>query len=343
MADVLKVFKGLNIRKIVLDAGGPDNPRELARTVRFPPQESPEKSIRIEGNKAVVEKIITAITAFVSQKDSQTTEIVEVAPEMHRLLIGQSGEMRKKLESQFNVGIDIPKSSQQGPARSQVKLSGQSEDVERARVRILDLIKGQGGKTFQVPRCIHHTVSNNGQLFRHLRKDFNVTVDHAGQHPPPKPTGTSRSQGDSGGSLPLITDDHDPIRNHVWEIIDGNKHDAEKGDIPWILRGSLDDVAKAQELLEKAIKQAQEQESFSTGYLVLPDPRTYRFIIGQGGSQINSIRKQTSCKITVPRDHAKGEAIEIIGSRAGVENAKDIILEVVKNARNGGANGGRED
>lgn len=323
----------------MLNAGVPDNPRELTRTVRFPPQNSLENTIRIEGNSAVVEKVITAIQAFISQKDNQMTKIIEVAPEMHRLLIGQSGEMRKTLESQFKVGIEIPKTSQQGPARSQVKLSGQPEDIERAEVRIMDLIKGQGGKTFQVPRRIHHTISNNGQMFRQLRKDYNVTVDHAGQHPPPRPIVATRSQAASNGSPPLITDDQDSIRNLGWEIIDAHRQDTEKGEIPWIVRGSVDDVAKAQKILEKAIEQAQGQEPSSTGYLVLPDPRSYRLIIGQGGSQINSIRKQTGCKVTVPRDHAKDEAIEIVGSRAGVENAKDIILEVVKNGRTGGVNG----
>lgn len=265
------------------------------------------------------------------------TKVIEVAPEMHRLLIGQSGEMRKSLESQFSVGIEIPKTSQQGAARSQVKISGQPEDIERAKDRILDLIKGHGGKTIQVPRCIHNEISNNGQLFRQLRKDFNVTVDHAGQHPPPKPIGATRSPTKSGGSLPLITDDQDSIGNHAWEIIDAIKQGTEKGDIPWILRGSVDDVAKVEEILVKNIEQAQGQEPTSTGYLVLPDPRSYRFIIGQGGSQINLIRKETGCKITVPRDHAKDEAIEIIGNRKGVEDAKDIILEIVKNA--GSANG----
>lgn len=258
---------------------------------------------------------------------------------MHRLLIGQSGETRKSLESEFKVGIDIPRSSQQGPGRSQVKIFGQPEDIERAKIRISELLKGQGGKTIQVPRSVHHIISNNGQLFRHLRKDLNVTVDHAGQHPPPKPVTANRSQFSSNGSLPLIIDDQSLTKNHMWEIIDNNRQGTEKGDIPWILRGSVDDVAKAQSILENAITQAQEQEPSFIGYLVLPDTRTYRFVIGQGGTQINSIRKQTGCKITVPRDHSKEEAIEISGTRAGVENAKDIILEVVKNAHHGGVNG----
>ena len=132
--------------------------------------------------------------------------------------------------------------------------------------------------------------------------------------------------------MPLITDDQDSKDNHHWEVVDGGENE-EKGDIPWILRGSPDGVANARTILEKALEQAKKQQSQAIGYLVLPDPKTYRFIIGQGGSQINSIRRQTGCKITVPRDQSQGSAIEIVGSKEGVEHAKDIILDVVQNGR----------
>ena len=278
----------------------------------------------------MVDKIVAAIEAFAGQKENSTTESIEVAPEKHRMLIGRGGEVRRALESQFKIGLDIPKLSQQGPARSQVKLSGQPADVEKAKAHILELVKDQEGETFQVPRRYHQTVSDNGQFFRRLRNDHKVTVDHAGHQPPKRSAALPRPQVNGGTSLPLITDDQDSIDNHSWEIIDSGES-AEEGDIPWILRGSPESVAKARAILEKAIEQAKSQQSQSIGYLVLPDPKTYRFIIGQGGSQINTIRKETGCKISVPRDQSQGSAIEIVGSREGVEEAKDIILDVVHN------------
>lgn len=286
--------------------------------------------------------MIDAIQSFVNQRESQANEVIEVVPEKHRLLIGRGGETKRNLESQFKVSIDVPKISQQGPARSQVKLAGLPTDIERAKAHILTLVQDEGGETIQVPRRIHHTISNNGQFFRHLRADHKVTVDHAGQHPPPKPAGATRSQANGAETLPLITDDHSSEDKHSWTVVDFNTESKEEGDIPWILRGSSENVTKARSILEKAIEQAQSQQQSSTGYLVLPDPRTYRYIVGQGGSQINSIRKQTGCKITVPRDQAKGEAIEIVGSREGAERAKDIILDVVQNGGNGGIGGRRE-
>jgi len=136
----------------------------------------------------------------------------------------------------------------------------------------------------------------------------------------------------------LITDDADATDGlFSWTVVD-TTDSAVDGDIPWILRGPPENVAKAKTSLLAAIEQA--AKNSHAGYLVLPDPQTYRYVIGQGGSKVNSIRKATGCKITVPRDQARDEAIEILGSADGVEKAKELVLNAVKEGGNG-ANGNR--
>lgn len=321
---------------MVIAAGGSDDRRELARTVRFPRQESDDTTIRVEGNKAVVEKIIASIDAFVSERNNQTIETVEIAKDKHRLLIGRGGETRRALEAQHHVSIDIPRVTDQGPSHSHVKLVGQAEHVAQAQAHILDLVKNKEGETMQIPRRIHHAVSDNGRFIRRLRSDFHVNVDHAGHRLPPKPSRSTKPRV-TGAELPLITDDQNSLNNHIWDVADDIDENAEEGDIPWVLRGSAENVGKARSAVQKALEKAQTQpgERVSTGYLILPDPRAYRFVIGTGGSQINSIRRQTGCQINVPRAQTKGEPIEIIGSRDGVEQAKDIILEVVEHGGSG--------
>lgn len=308
--------------------------------VRFPKQDTDDTMIRLEGNKTVIDKIVASMEVFVAERNNQMTELVEVAPDKHRLLIGRGGETRRSLESQFKVSIDIPRATQQGPARSLIKIAGQAENVAKAKAHILEIVKDREGKTVQVPRRSHHTISENGRFFRRLHNDYNVDIDHAGQPLPAKPTATAKPKA-NGAALPLITDDADALDNHVWDVVDHDEGNSEEGDIPWVLRGSPENVERAITALEKAMEQAQKQApgSTATGYLILPDPRTHRFVIGAGGNQINSIRKQTGCKITVPKTQAKGEPIEIVGSRNGVEQAKDIILDVVQN----GGHSGRMD
>lgn len=266
---------------------------------------------------------------IIAQRDNQVAETIDVPTEKHRSLIGRGGEAKKALESKFNVSIDIPR---QGSEQTGVKISGQPAEVAKAKEHILDLVKDEEGTTVQVPKSVHHAISDNGQFFRKLRSDHKVTVDHAGHKVPAKPAAPSNTRA-NGGALPLITDEQDADA-FSWNVV-STTSDLE-GEIPWVLRGPVDNVAKARSILAAAIEQA--RNTTTTGYLVLPDPKTYRYVIGQGGSKVNSIRHATGCKITVPRDQARDEAIEISGSAEGVEKAKDMVLEAVKE---GSASNGR--
>lgn len=316
---------------MITQAGGPDDSRLHNRMVRFPKTDAEGNSIRIEGQKPVVDKICAAIEALVQDQESQTTDIAEVKPDKHRVLIGRGGEARRQLEQQFSVSINIPRQSETGPARSQVRISGQPANVEKAKAHILEITKDLDGETINVPRRFHHAISDNGQFFRRLRNDHKVTVDHAGQRPPPKPSAPTPSRSNAT-DMPLITDDPSAdTDNHSWEL--HSLHSStEEGDIPWVLAGpSPEAVASAKAKLDRALEEAGKQDT--VGFLILPDPRAYRHVIGPGGTEINRIRKATGTKIQVPRDQKSGEAIEIIGAKDGVEEAREAILEA---ARNGG-------
>ncbi|KAM7207481.1 hypothetical protein V8F20_002167 [Naviculisporaceae sp. PSN 640] len=322
---------GSNLRDIVVKAGGSDDRRELARTIQFPKQDADGNNIKVEGRTDIVDKIIAHIQAFVSERENEVTEVIDVPQEKHRALIGRGGETKRSLESQFKVSLDIPR---QGSGQTGVKIIGQSADVQKAKTHIESLVKEQQGETVQVPRALHHSISNNGQFFRKLKSDTQVTVDHAGHSLPPKPAAPAAARANSG-SLPLITDDADEsAAAHSWNVVETTS--SEEGDIPWVLRGSPEGIEKAKKAIEAALEQAKQQTA--TGYLILPDPRTHRYVIGQGGSKVNSIRKQSGCKITVPRDSNKGEAIEVIGTKEGVEKAKELILAAVQEGQRNASN-----
>ncbi|KAL4932645.1 putative RNA binding effector protein Scp160 [Aspergillus undulatus] len=325
---------GANIRKLVAEAGGPTD-SSASRLVKFPRAESDDTTIRLEGMGDIVDKIIAAIEKFVQEREDQVVVSLEIPPVQHRILIGRGGDTRRGIESQFNITLDIPK---QGSGRSDVKLKGPSTAVEEAKEHVLAMLKDQQGVSIDVPRHLHHVISDNGSFFRRLRNDYQVTVDHAGQQIPAKPSQEdSRGAVNGGSSLPLITDEPtDPLGAHSWKVVDNSPaptDSSEPATIPWVLAGPADNVTKAKAALEKAIAAASQQSA--TGYLILPDPKTYRFVVGQGGSQINSIRKQTGCRINVPKDQAKGEAIEIKGGKENLDKARDLILEAVRAGLNG--------
>lgn len=302
--------------------------------VRFPAQISSESAIQIEGNKAVVEKVVAAINSFVERKNGQGSEgsqTIEVAPEKHSVLIGREGTTRRQLEAKFSVRIDIPKKSPEGAARSHhIKLTGLPEDIEKARVEIMARID-QESKTIQVPRRIHHGLTEEENIFIRLRRNHEVTVSHAGASLPPKPAKAKYTPSRGQENLPLITGERHAAENYTWEVSDPCSADQDEGEIPWVLRGPSAGVEKALAAVEKAIQDASNRQQHLTGYLVLPDTGSHRFIVGQRGSQIKAIREQTGCRISIPRDQTEGEAIEIVGSREEIESAKDIILDIVRN------------
>lgn len=318
----------------MVDAGGPSD-GSAARMVRFPRPDSTESTIRLEGNGTIVDSIIAAIEGFVKEREDQVTETLDVPTAQHRLLIGRGGEARRGIESKFNVTLDIPK---QGSGRTDIKLKGPSNAVADAKAHVQGMLKEQHAETAYVPRYLHHAVADNGAFFRRLRNEYQVTVDHAGESVPASRAADETRSVANGSSLPLITDDADDAASdaHSWNVVD-NAISAETDNtpFPWVLTGSPESVAKARAAIVKAIDTAQQQSAI--GYLILPDPKTYRYVVGQGGSQINAIRKKTGCRINVPKDQARGEAIEIRGSSAGLEEAKDMILEAVQNGLNGSA------
>ncbi|EFX01085.1 RNA-binding effector protein [Grosmannia clavigera kw1407] len=282
-------------------------------------------TIKVEGRKAVVDAIVAQIEAFVNERASQISSVLDVPRDKHRALIGRGGETRRQMEAKFSVTVDIPR---QGEDRTEIKVTGLPANVEKAKEHIQSLVREQHSVTVQVPRRVHHAVSNNGQFFRRMRNENQVTVDHAGQAIPPRPTGPTAAMPVNGsGTVPLITDDEEAAAGaHSWRVVEATS--SEEGDIPWVLHGSPENVEEAQRALAKAIEQ-QGQGGGATGYLLLPDPSVFRHIVGHGGKKIESIRKQSGCRIHVPQGRAGNEPIEVVGSKEGVEVAKDLILAAV--------------
>ncbi|KAL5350737.1 hypothetical protein ACLOAV_004306 [Pseudogymnoascus australis] len=313
---------GSNLRDIIVKAGGSDDRRELARTVQFPRAEEDGNKIKVEGNKAVVDKIIAAMLDVVATREAQTTTVIDVPTAQHRTLIGRGGDAKKALESQFRVALDVPA---RDSGKTGIKISGLPADVALAAEHITELTKQEEGETIMVPRQYHHAAANGGQLFHVLKREHGVTVDHAGHKLPAKP---SAKKAANDAPLPLITDAQDEGEDsHTFHTVACTPEEIE-GEIPWVLRGDAEAVAKAKAAVATAIEQA--KATTTTGYLGLPDPRLYRYVIGQGGQKVNAIRKQSGCTIDVPKSGEGREAIEICGSEEGVEIAKDLILKAVQ-------------
>ena len=157
--------------------------------------------------------------------------------------------------------------------------------------------------TVQVPRRHHLTVAENGAAQRRIRSKFNVNVNHGRSKLPQPPRRASR------------IDDED----FKWEVVGIS----EEGYVPWILRGTTDQLNQAQNYIQELISKTPE---IKYGFLLVPSSK-HRLIIGPGGSTINKIRTETHCQIDVPRDN--GDAVTICGPEDRLTQARDMILELM--------------
>jgi len=301
--------------------------------VQFPKQGEDSSTLTIRGTGDVVEKIVAAIQSYIEDKEAQVVEVVDVPADQHRLLIGTAGNIRKSIEEKFNISLDVPRRES---GKTGVRIAGRPDGVAQAKEHILSLTRQPEGTTVMVPRSLHHTVSNDGRIFRDLSRQ-GIKVDHKGHQPPKKPTHNGATPNLNNADAPLITDDPNAAATHAFNITSMNSaSESESGEIPWILIGnrdvSEDIIAKAQRQIEEAIEKAQEPKHI--GYLRLADPSLHRHVIGSKGATINSIRRQTGCDIQVPgggRGNDR-EEITIVGSEEGVQLARDLILEEIEKA-----------
>ncbi|BFZ53988.1 hypothetical protein PYCC9005_001019 [Savitreella phatthalungensis] len=317
---------GNNLRDIVVKAGGPEDASARAHMVRFPRQGEISNEIVLRGPRKVVEKIAKAFEKLVGDASNQHSEVIDVPAEQVRMVIGRAGTKKQELETVHSVTIDVPRASSEGTgATLPVKILGKPENVELAKAAIVALIKTAETDVVSVPRRLHAVVADGGSFIRKLKSDCKVSVSHDGQKTPsvsrPKATTTP-------STAARIDDDSNDEVPTAFMVVEAASSE-ELGDIPWVLKGDRNNLERAKRAIAKAISQAEQQTHIA--YMTVPSEK-HRFIIGPGGSTITEIRQQSGTKIDVPREKTD-ETIVLKGSKQGLEQARDLILEAIKPRR----------
>ena len=197
-----------------------------------------------------------------------------------------------------------------------------------------------------VPAKYHHTVTQQGNIFRTLRS-FGANVEHSNvpmKAPiPTPPPGTVSARIDETGG------DEGGIQWHV-EV---NHSEGEEGDAEWTVKardqGGLD---RAREIIEEAIEHAKTMTH--VGFLMMPDRKLFPRIVGSRGANVSRLRAETGADITVSREDTLivivGESYfslcvlgllintRLPGSEEAVEAAKEAILAI----ENGEGRNGRD-
>ena len=321
-------------------------------TINIPDTDSGATVIRIEGNKAGVEKAKAELASMVEKMENEKEKDLIVENRFHRQLIGAKGGEIEKIRKEFTaVQISFP---DLGSKSDIVKLRGPKEDVDKCARHFSKLTKElleQIGYQTKVPifKQFHKfVIGKGGANIRRIRDETDTRID--------LPDSTTDSD------LITITGKKDnvvkaveviqqieskmanivakeimiPAKIHNTVIGAGGKliqsimsecggvaikfPENGSGSDKVTVRGPVDDVEKAIKLLREL---SDEKQLSGISAEVKAKPQHHKFLIGRAGCHIQKIRDDTGARIIFPGSgDADRESITIIGTKEAVAKAK---------------------
>ncbi|KAI5958782.1 SCP160 [Candida theae] len=312
---------GSVMKQIITSAGGDDLPRgKYHRLLSIPNEGSGSDEVVSQGDKAIVDKIISAIEKIVKEKESSIVEEIDLPKDKHRLIIGPSGSVRHSLQSEFGVTIEIPRPNDESTI---VKVSGLPDKVSAAKDKIEELTKDDWKLSIDVLAKYHPLVSEHGAAFKKLKSDFKVEVTHGNF--------TRQASKLSLSSIPAPPESAYPENDEEFKFtiepigtVDGDDEVV----IPWRLKGEEKDVEKAAEFINKKLELA--KSATSQGWLYASKPSVFSKIIGPQGSKINQLRNKTNTFITIPRATDKySKFVYVVGEEDNLNKAHEEIKKLL--------------
>lgn len=311
---------GQVMRKIISNAGGDDIPRaKYYRLLSIPNEGLGLNEVSLQGDKAIVDKVVEQVKAIIALKEASITEDYELAKEKHRLIVGPSGLIRQALEAEFGATINIPRPSD---ASTIVQLVGLPEKVAAVRAKLDEMTKDDWNEAVDVPLQFHALVLEKGAVFKTLKNDFNVDVVHGNF--------TRQASKLSSTPIPAPPADAAPEEGETSKLtvllVDSNDLETV---IPWRLKGLEENTKKAVAVINSRLENARNADSVAWLYAL--NPALFHKVVGPQGSVVNKIRTKTNTFITIPRANEKYcNYIYLVGLAEGVEAAAQQITALLK-------------
>lgn len=343
---------GHNLRDIISKAGGDDIRN---KNIDIPNANSESDVITVQGPKKFVASVLKQINKIVEDGENSVTKTLEIPEERHGALVGPGGMIRRQLETEFNVILEVPHKNETGP----VRITGLPENVEKAEKKILtEIVRDSFDRELSVPASLHEFVSERGAFTQKLRIEEFVNVKHGNASRRATRLNRSNVVIPVEKVRPATEDEKKEQFRAVIEEVGEPRNDKEDGDIPWrltyepidfseVLSEDSDetkeatpkveiDEAKKEETLNKVVKMIEDRvakaaSSTFAGYIWCADPRKFNKVVGPGGSNIKKIRDAADVIINVPRRSDKvNDVIYVRGTKEGVEKAEALILQALK-------------
>merc|ERR1719431_665107 len=332
-------------------------------TINIPDTDSGVTVIRIEGNKAGVEKASKELNGMVDKMENEKEKDLIIENRFHRQLIGPKGENIEKIRKDFvNVQISFP---DLGVKSDIVKLRGPKKDVDDCSKYFNKVTREMAERSYQVKVPIFKqfhkfVIGKGGANIRRIRDETDTKIDLpergsdsdmitiTGKKENVNKAVTQVQQIQSEMANITTKEINIPAKIHNTVIGAGGKliqsimsecggvaikfPEPNSGSDLVTVRGPVDDVEKAVKLLKEL---SDEKQLSGISVEVKAKPQHHKFLIGRAGIHIQKIRDDTGARIIFPGPNdADRESITIIGTKEAVAAAKVIVEARVKELDN---------
>jgi len=320
-------------------------------TINIPDTDSGATVIRIEGNKAGVEKAKKELEEMVEKMENEKEKDLIVENRFHRQLIGAKGGEIEKIRKEFTaVQISFP---DLGSKSDIVKLRGPKDDVDKCAKHFTRITKEllESGFQTKVPifKQFHKfVIGKGGANIRRIRDDTETRIDLPDSGSDSDMITITGKKANVMKAMEAIQQIQSEMANietkeimipakiHNTVIGAGGKliqsimsecggvsikfPENGSGSDKVTVRGPVEDVEKAIKLLTEL---SDEKQLSGISAEVKAKPQHHKFLIGRAGCHIQKIRDETGARIIFPgTQDADKESITIIGTAEAVAKAR---------------------
>merc|ERR1719392_524996 len=321
-------------------------------TINIPDTDSGVTIIRIEGNKAGVEKAKKELYDMVEKMENEKEKDLIIENRFHRQLIGPKGESIEKIRKEFsNVQISFP---DLGVKSDIVKLRGPKKDVDECTKYFNKIVKEMQERSFQVKVPIFKQfhkfiIGKGGANIRRIRDETETDMITITGKKPNVNKAVSEIQKIQNEMANITSQEikipskiHNTMIGAGGKLIQSIMNDCGGVAIKFPEPNSGSDVVTVRgpkEDVEKAVKQLKEmsEEKQLSGITaeIKAKAQHHKFLIGKAGIHIQKIRDDTGARIIFPGPNdTDKETIVVIGTKEAVEAAKKTMEAKIKELDN---------
>ncbi|XP_021963131.1 vigilin isoform X2 [Folsomia candida] len=321
-------------------------------------------NIHLEGTRVGVEQASKHILDQVNKLESEKEKDLIIEHRFHGNLIGAKGAGIREIREKFNqVQINFPTPDER---RDVVTVRGPKDDVDKCCSYMTKLYKEMVENSFQLkvpifPQCYRLVVGKGGANIRKIREETNTRFDL-----PPLAEGKSKTEAE----IIVITGRKEnceaardrllSLQNSVADVVEidvmipSKFHNSLIGVGGKVIQSISDDcggvhikfpdsktksdrvqVMGPKDMVEKAknilVDLSKDKEISGHVEILIAKPQHHKFLIGKSGANIKKIRESTNARIVFPgSSEGNQEAITIIGKKENVANAKQQLMDIIK-------------